>query len=286
MPELPEVEVLVRHLAPLLTGKRIRAVEVRRAKVLGRTSASELREQLLGARFRQVSRRGKYIVFELQPPARKGRVLLLGHLGMTGRMYLLPRREALPKHAAMVLDLGSENFVYEDPRYFGRLTLDLRPLEVLGPEPLSEAFTIDALAEALRGSSQPVKVRLMDQGVIAGIGNIYASEALFRAGISHRVAARRLTGVQVWRLWKAIKTVLEQAIQFGSTVPLSFSGGKKARRLFYYGSEVGAGNGSYEERLVVYGRRGQPCLVCGAMIRRCFQAGRSTFFCPSCQKTR
>src|SRR5882762_5245086 len=124
MPELPEVEVLVRHLAPLLRNKTIREVHVQRARVLASTSTRKLRQALRGATFESLTRRGKYLCFSLRSPRQTGALPLIGHLGMTGRMYLLPSAAPLPKHAAVVLDLGTETFVFEDTRYFGRLTLD------------------------------------------------------------------------------------------------------------------------------------------------------------------
>lgn len=285
MPELPEVEVLAHHLAPLLVGQRVRAVEVRRAKIVQPTGVEAFASALRGARFTGLRRRGKYLVFTLRPRGSRQEFDLLGHLGMTGRMYLQPARAALPKHAAVALDLGRSRFVFEDTRYFGRLTLDLTPLAALGPEPLDGEFTAEALGRALARSRQPVKVKLLDQGVVAGVGNIYASEALFRAGISPRLAARRLKPAQCTRLCEAIREVLTEAIRFGSTVPLNWAGGTHGDGLFYYGQAEGAAD-YYEERLDVYDRAGQPCRRCGATVRRLVQAARSTFYCPSCQRGR
>jgi formamidopyrimidine-DNA glycosylase len=204
---------------------------------------------------------------------------------MTGRMYLQPAAASLPKHAAVCLQLGRQAFIYEDQRYFGRLTLAVAGLSRLGPEPLTKEFTVEHLAAALRRSARPVKVKLLDQELVAGIGNIYASEALFRAGISPQLAARRLTAGQVRRLWRAIRAVLREAIACGSTIPLNFRGGKAGDRLFYYGRAEGAAD-YYAERLRVYDRAGQPCGVCAAPIRRVIQAARSTFYCPQCQQQR
>jgi len=190
MPELPEVEVLVRHLAPLLKNKAIRDVQVRRLKVISPTPEHELVQALRGAKFTGVSRRGKYLLFTLRPPAKRQPLVLVGHLGMTGRIYLLPKNAILPKHAAVVMNLGRHQLIYEDTRYFGRLTLDQTALAKLGPEPLGSVFTPDYLATALKRSSQPIKIKMLDQKLVAGVGNIYASEALFRAGISPRLAAR------------------------------------------------------------------------------------------------
>jgi formamidopyrimidine-DNA glycosylase len=282
MPELPEVEVLVRHLAPLLRGKTIRAVHVGRNKALGPTSPRRLRQTLRGAKFLSLSRRGKYLVFELRTRQRAEPRLLLGHLGMTGRMYLLPGRAPLPKHTAVALNLGREQFVFEDTRYFGRLTLEQSALGRLGPEPLAGEFTAERLAGALAGSTQAIKLKLLDQGVVAGVGNIYASEALFRAGIAPTRPARKLRPPEVRRLWQAIRDVLAEAIACGSTVPLNYAGTGRRDGLFYFGRAPGAVD-YYAERLQVYDRTGQPCPQCGAAIRRLVQAGRSTFFCPRCQ---
>ena len=284
MPELPEVEVLVRHLRPVLRGKIVRQVHVLRAKVIFPDLSWPFKKRLTGARFASVTRRGKYLLFEFHSAARNERFTLLGHLGMTGRMFLAGSKDPLPRHAAVILELDREKFVYEDIRYFGRLTLDLSALQKLGPEPLDGDFTARDFASELKRSRQPIKVKLLDQSLVAGVGNIYASEALFRAGISPRLAANRLTPRQVKRLHANIRNVLKEAIQCGSTIPLNFSGAEKSDGLFYFGRADGAADG-YSERLHVYDRAGQPCPNCGAAIRRIVQASRSTYYCPHCQKT-
>ena len=282
MPELPEVEVLARHLAPLLRHRIIGAVRVRRTKVLAPTPAAKFQRTLRGAKFLGLRRRGKYLLFDLRsktgPP-----LTLLGHLGMTGRMYLAPAKTPWPKHAAVVLELGRENFIYEDTRYFGRLTFDLRSIASLGPEPLTEEFTVEKFSAALKNSAQPIKVKLLDQSVVAGVGNIYASEALFRAGISPRLAARRLTAAQAARLRRAIRQTLTDAIKRGSTIPLNYAGAGERDGLFYFGRRPGAPD-YYAERLQVYDRAGQPCRQCLTLVKRLVQAARSTFYCPNCQR--
>ena len=283
MPELPEVEILVRHLAPLLEGRKVLAVHVHRAKVLAPTSMPEFTRALLGAKFCGLARRGKYLLFELRLATRIEPRRVVGHLGMTGRMYLLPAQARLPKHAAVVLGLGQENFIFEDTRYFGRLTLDARALARLGPEPLGTEFTAERFAAALARSGQSIKVRLLDQSLVAGVGNIYASEALFRAGIAPTLQARKLRQAQVERLWRAIREVLSEAIACGSTVPLNYAGRGARDGLFYFGRAPGAPD-YYEERLRVYDRAGRPCPECGTVIKRRVQAGRSTYYCPRCQR--
>jgi formamidopyrimidine-DNA glycosylase len=282
MPELPEVEILARHLRPLLRGKIIRGVDVRREKVLRPTSLKNFRETLVGAKFMNLSRRGKYLLFTLYVK-KSGKIIpLLGHLGMTGRMFLAPKNLPLPKHAAVIFDLGDWNFIYEDTRYFGRMTLDLSAIENLGLEPLEQHFSAKVLAANLQRSSQPVKIKLLDQTVMAGVGNIYASEALFRAGISPKLPANKLTLAQIKKLHRTIRNVLNAAIKFGSTVPLKFLSGK-SDGLFYFGRADGVSD-FYVERLRVYDRAGKECLNCKSEIKRITQAARSTFFCPHCQK--
>jgi formamidopyrimidine-DNA glycosylase len=282
MPELPEVDVLVRYLAPRLQGRIIRAVRVYREQVTRPTPPDQLERALQGARFVGVSRRGKFVRFSLRGPRPGRRFELLGHLGLTGRMYLLPACRPLPKHTAITLDLGRERFVFEDTRYFGRFTLDLEPLAGLGPEPLSGDFVAEPFWRTLRSSRQPLKVKLLDQSLLAGLGNIYASEALFVARLSPRRAAWSLTRAEGRRLWRAVRAVLRRAIRFGSTVPLDWSGAS-GDRLFYYG-RAGGSPSVYEEKLMVYDRAGQPCRRCRTPIRRIVQAGRSTFYCPRCQR--
>ena len=283
MPELPEVEVLVRHLRPLLKNKTVRAVQVRRARVLAPTPPRQFALALRGAKFISLARRGKYLVFTLKASGRMKPLVLIGHLGMTGRMYLARAGTPLPKHAAVVLNLGRENFVFEDTRYFGRLTLDTRAVQALGPEPLSAEFTAKGFAQSLKHSKQPIKVKLLDQSVIAGVGNIYASEALFCARLSPRLGARRLKTNQVERLWRSVREVLSAAIEGGSTVPLNYAGAGATDGLFYFGRAAGSSE-PYEERLQVYDRAGRPCPNCAGTIRRLVQAARSTFYCPHCQR--
>lgn len=280
MPELPEVEILVRHLDPLLRNRVIRSVDVRREKILRPTSPAEFARRATGAKILSVARRAKYLLFALRPPGGKEADLLIGHLGMTGRIYLAPRDRPLPRHAAVVFDLGLHYCVFEDTRYFGRMTFDTAPLAELGPEPLEPGLRAEVLWQGLRRSRQAIKVKLLDQSLLAGIGNIYASESLFVAGIAPCRRADRLKIDEVSILLRAIRKVLREAIAAGSTVPLDFAGAEGRDGLFYYGS---SGPGRYEERLRVYDRLGQPCLRCRAPIRRTVQAGRSTYFCPRCQ---
>jgi len=283
MPELPEVEVLARHLCPLIKGKTIREVEVRRAKSLRGTSEKAFKDALTYARFIGLRRRGKYLLFELKPKGGRESFEMLGHLGMTGRMYLQPRSADLPKHAVLRFALGRHDFVFEDTRYFGRMTLDTSAVNSLGPEPLGDEFDTDYFAAQLKRSAQAIKVKLLDQSLVAGIGNIYACEALHRSGISPRKQARRLTRSQVGRLRENVRDILTAAIELGSTIRLDFAGSGKKDGLFYYGGSEAAPDTVFE-RFAVYDREGEPCPECGAAIRRIVQAARSTFCCPTCQR--
>jgi formamidopyrimidine-DNA glycosylase len=279
MPEMPEVEILARHLRPLLRGKTIRGVKVRRERVLRPTSARQFARVLTGAKFKDLSRRGKYLLFELQPKKNKDKLIVLGHLGMTGRMFAALKNEPLPTHSAVIFDLGAHNFIYEDWRYFGRMTLDLSPIEALGPEP--SEVSPETFAQSLKRSRQSIKVKLLDQSLIAGIGNIYASEALFRARISPKLPANRLSLAQSKNLLRAIREVLDDAVKFGSTISLKTMSGK-SDALFYFDD---GGEGFYEKRLRIYDRAGKSCLNnCGGRIERITQAARSTYFCPRCQR--
>jgi formamidopyrimidine-DNA glycosylase len=282
MPELPEVEVLVRHLRPLLRNRAIRSVTVSRPKTIRPNTIIQMRRALVGCSFTTVHRRGKYLVFTLRHPLRRKPVQVLGHLGMTGRIYLQLHSDTMPRHTAVALDLGAHVLVFEDTRYFGRFTLDLTPLNQLGPEPLSAGFNPIHLAAALRQSAQPIKVKLLDQTMVAGIGNIYASEALFHARIDPTLPARELAPPQIKALHVAIRHILSHAVRWGSTVPLDWAGTGPRDGLFYYGRPRKTAT-YYEERLQVYDRVNQPCPRCRTPIQRLTQANRSTYYCPACQ---
>ena len=284
MPELPEVEVLVQHLRPLLRDQVIRKIDVRRRRVLRPTSVKQFKERMTGARFMDISRRGKYLLFEMEPETAPRPQVLVGHLGMTGRMYLLPVETRWPKHAAVILQLAGRQLVFEDTRYFGRLTLDTAALARLGPEPLETSAAPESFLQALKRSRQAIKVKLLDQTTVAGVGNIYASEALFWAKIAPGVSANRLSREQAQRLWLALREVLIRAIRTGSSVTLDFEGAGARDGLFYYGSTDGGGPDG--EHFQVYDRKGQPCSRCGTLIKRIVQSARSTFYCPGCQRRR
>ncbi|MBL9134610.1 MAG: bifunctional DNA-formamidopyrimidine glycosylase/DNA-(apurinic or apyrimidinic site) lyase [Verrucomicrobiales bacterium] len=285
MPELPEVEVLARHLRPQLIGRRIRSVLVRHPRVVRPNDPAHLTETLRGATLKALRRRGKFLLFDLSRDGRSGTVPLVGHLGMTGRLYLCPGLDAARRiqHLTVALDLGDQALVFEDPRRFGRFTLDTTSVEALGPEPDDPHLTPESLRRALDGSRQSIKVKLLDQTVLAGVGNIYASEALHLAHLSPRRAAGRLSLPEAKRLLQAIRKVLLDAIRLGGSLPLDLDGHGTSDGLFYYGGSPDTPVAADAERFRVYDRAGCPCPDCGSRIRRLLQAGRSTYFCPSCQ---
>jgi formamidopyrimidine-DNA glycosylase len=276
MPELPEVEVLARRLSALVVGRSVYSVSVHLPRVIRPHEPGDIAESLKGRRIESVGRRAKWLVFRFSGST--GTVVAFGHLGMTGRMFLQPAGAPLPKHAVITIDLGEDRWIFEDTRRFGRFTLGSARLEGLGPEPLEPEFTPDGLWVAAKGSGRPLKALLLDQAVVAGVGNIYACEALHQAGLSPHMASRLLSREGAERLHGAIRATLARAIETGMAASLNPSGGSDG--LFYYGSADGNVVG---ERFQVYDRAGMACMRCGGPIIRTVIQGRGTFHCPSCQ---
>ncbi|HSM49894.1 MAG TPA: bifunctional DNA-formamidopyrimidine glycosylase/DNA-(apurinic or apyrimidinic site) lyase [Thermoanaerobaculia bacterium] len=273
MPELPEVEVLRRSLEPRLLGRRVERVEVL-APALREPLERRKLAALAGRRFVRLARRAKYLLADLE-----GERTLVVHLGMSGRLTLVPGgtpREA-HEHLALHLDSG-ERLRLRDPRRFGlafavptgRIAAD-RHLAGLGVEPLSGELDGARLAAAARGRRGPVKSFLLDGRIVAGVGNIYACEALFRAGIRPDRSVARLAAARWERLAAALVEVLAEAIEAGGTTLNDFADGAGREGLF-------------QVALAVYGRAGEPCPRCGRTIRRTELAGRGTFDCPGCQR--
>ena len=269
MPELPEVEVTRLRIAPVLEGARITALRL--GKPL-RWPLGVPPETLAGRVVQAVRRRGKYLLLPLD------RGLLLMHLGMSGSLAWLP--QAPPPgphdHADLVTERGTLRL--HDPRRFGAVLYadgadDARVAKLLGRlgvEPLSPDFTAQALAAGLRGRRAPIKSVLLAGDVVVGVGNIYASEALFLAGIRPTTPAARLGPARIERLHAAIRTVLARAVQVGGSSLRDF--------------RVNGESGYFQIELGVYGRAGEPCRVCGAPIRLLRQGQRSSFYCPRCQR--
>lgn len=271
MPELPEVETIVRDLDRLLKGARIEEAEVLRPDLIEGAGAEAFARGVRGREIAGVSRRAKNLVFDL------GEARMVVNLGMTGRLLVARPEDAPPSHPGVRFRLADgRELRYHDVRRFGRL--EVMPREAwearaaaLGFEPLSEAFTPAALLEMAQRSRVAVKTWLMDQRRVVGVGNIYASEALFRARIDPRRPARSLSEGEAGRLHAAIREVLREAIDFRGTTLLDYR-------------DASGGEGGFAARLRVYDRGGEPCRVCGTPIERIVQGGRSTFFCASCQR--
>jgi formamidopyrimidine-DNA glycosylase len=276
MPELPEVELVARSLDRLVAGRRIAAAELRRARLAPHNPPEEFAAGLGGALINSVGRRGKHLLFDLD----NGRTLV-AHLRMTGRFMLLPVERELPKYAHAVFYFADEmRLVFEDQRHFGFMRLvatgelyATKELKTLAPEPFSDDFTADYLYRTLKTSRRSLKEFLLDQTKVLGLGNIYASEAMFLAGLDPRRAAAKVSKKKAAVLFEQIRAVLAESIAHGSTLnvdPENIDGS-------YYG-------GGYESRWRVYDRELEPCASCESPIARIVQAGRSTYFCPSCQQ--
>jgi formamidopyrimidine-DNA glycosylase len=274
MPELPEVEHVVRALRPVVTGRRILAAELNLRRIAPELSRASFGRQLRNALITGVGRRGKYILFELE----SGK-LLATHLRMTGKFVSLSTDDSLPPYAHVVFYLDNERrLVFCDMRQFGRMRLIRntqrlpKELTALAPEPLSDEFTDEYFIETLSRSRRSLKQLLLDQTRVLGLGNIYAVEALFLAGINPMKPANKLSKPRARKLYQAIRQVLGEAIEAGSTLRI----------------DLADGNGSYfgtsERFWRVYEREGESCVNCAARIRRIVHGGRSTYYCPRCQR--
>jgi formamidopyrimidine-DNA glycosylase len=275
MPELPEVETIRRGLALKMTGRTIVRAELRRPD-LRRPFPPLLDRRLSGARIGALGRRGNYLLIELDDDG-----TLLLHLGMSGRIVAGDADTAEAKHDHVVLALDDGTVVrFNDPRRFGLMDYMRRGEETLhpllaamGPEPLEPGFDGKYLATALAGKSTPIKAALLDQRIVAGLGNIYVCEALYRAGLSPLRLAGTIAAARASRLAAAIKSVLGEAIE---------AGGSSLRDYVQADGELGY----FQHRWAVYGREGEPCpgCTCAEGVRRIAQSGRSSFFCAKRQR--
>lgn len=270
MPELPEVETIRRTLLPQVRGARVLHVEVRERR-LRRLIGPDFESRLRGRALGEIERRGKYLLFPIG-----GAEYLLVHLGMSGTLELRSSAQAPRPHDHVRLRLeGERDLVFNDPRRFGLLCLgalgDLPELARIGPDPLCEAWTAERLRALFRGRRLPVKNLLMDQRTIAGIGNIYANEMLHRAAIRPRRRADRLRRRELAALAAAMRSVLSDAVRLGGSSISDFRDGNGR-------------SGYFQLELAAYDRAGEPCRSCGSPIRRIVLAGRSSFYCPRCQR--
>lgn len=283
MPELPEVEILRRLLLPEIQNRTILDLQVLKERGIRPHDSKSFRARLKGSRIQSLSRRAKYLIFQLSAPDGMD-FPMLAHLGMTGRFQILPSPlPNPPRHAVALMDLGDCHLAFLDMRGFGGLSLDESPLASLGPEPWDSSWTVEQWSQALKGSRQPIKPKLLDQHLVAGIGNIYASEILHAARISPEKSCQDLRTNEIRRLHQSIPSILEQAIRLGESLKLDLRGEGGGDGLFYFGSARGT-EGTQKESFRVYGREGQPCPDCAALIRKTVQQKRSTYYCPRCQK--
>ena len=270
MPELPEVETTLRGVSPHLVGKKIVNVEVRERRL--RWPVPEEIDALNGSRVRAASRRAKYLLLDVG----SGTVII--HLGMSGSLRVISPKADWRKHDHLAFRMSSGNELrYHDPRRFGCVLFceddpqEHKLIRDLGPEPLSDLFDAAYLAKVAKGKKVAIKQLIMNSHVVVGVGNIYACEALFMAGIHPEREAGRIRGDRLGKLVAAIKEVLGNSIEMGGTTLRDFL------------REDGE-PGYFKQSLFVYGREGETCHECGAKIRRIVQSKRSTFFCPKCQR--
>lgn len=268
MPELPEVETVCRGLQKILSKQPVlRRVELRRADLRNEMPLLKL-QSLEGQKVLAVKRRAKYLIFE----TKKG--LLISHLGMTGS-WRVESAENMGKHDHVVLHFGSSlRLVFRDPRRFGILdfkkSLSEPPFTEMGPEPFSDEFNVDYLRQQLKKRASPIKNALMDQRVVVGIGNIYASEILFEAGIRPQRRSGQLKAQQLQNIIDKTREVLERSI---------VAGGSTLQDFVHADGEVG----EFQDQFKVYGKSKENCSCCGQKIRSQIIAGRNTFWCSKCQ---
>ncbi len=269
MPELPEVETTRRGLEPLITDKKIVSIHIYKKKLRWEIP-SHLTSTLKNQTIKAISRRAKYLLVQFE----QGQLVM--HLGMSGSIRVIPSSEPLKKHEHFEIKLDDSSSIrFHDPRRFGsvlwqNLNETISLLKNLGPEPLSYEFDNNSLHKASIGKSKNIKTFIMDSSVVVGVGNIYASESLFLAGISPKRKAGKTSKKRFNILTESIKNVLSDAINHGGTTLNDFY-------------SVDSNPGYFSQLLSVYGREGMPCIRCSVKIKRIIQNQRATYYCPKCQ---
>lgn len=274
MPELPEVETIRRQLFTDIVGKKIQAVEILVPKLIKETSKALFQKSVTGREITDIRRRGKYLILCLRFQNGKPCLYLQVHLKLSGQLLYSPGPEpGIDYHILFLFEDGSRLY-YHDLRRFGGFTLRSENPEIklnLGPEPLEPAFTFKCWRQIILGKNSRIKTFLLDQHRIAGLGNIYATEALFRAGIHPDRRVSTLQPGETKKLYLAIKLTLKKALKAGGTSIQDYL-------------KPDGSYGNFQKSLFVYRRKGQPCLRCGNLIRVQKDGSRSTYFCPVCQK--
>lgn len=274
MPELPEVETIRATLERLVLHKTIDDITIHWPKIIKHPDdTDEFRMLLKGETIEKISRRGKFLLFYLT------NYVLVSHLRMEGKYRVLPSAEDIDKHTHLIFHFtDGTDMRYHDVRKFGTMhvfpigkELSVKPLKQLGPDPFEEAYTVDYLREKLAKTTRMIKAALLDQTIIAGLGNIYVDEVLFLAKIHPETRAHNLSKQQVKTIWEYAQTVLEKAVQQGGTTIRSYVDGE---------GEMGM----FQQELYAYGQEGEACRHCGTEIEKTKVAGRGTHICPSCQK--
>lgn len=273
MPELPEVETVKRALSRKVIGKKILKVESNFEKIVASPDFKTFQENVVGKRIESLSRRGKFLLFHLS----SGRIMI-SHLRMTGHWLVAPKiGKNKFMHLLFQLSEG-QTMAYSDIRKFGRVWLidteemgKFKPILKLGPEPLGNEFVFKEFSQKLSKNKSKIKVILLNQQTVAGLGNIYVDEVLHNAGISPRRPANRLKIAEKKQIFEAIRKIIAKAIEFNGTTVVNFT------------TPEGKG-GEFQKQLKVYGKKGNKCLRCKGEIKRIVVAGRGTHYCPNCQK--
>jgi len=275
MPELPEVETVANHLGKLLTGTKIVSATLLRARLAPHSEPESFAAMLQNASVKKIHRRGKHILIDMD----NGRTLMV-HLRMSGRFMLLAEEMEEPKFTHARFELNNcQKLLFQDQRHFGFMRIidsseisTAKELVKLAPEPFSDEFTADYLKAVASRSSRSLKEFLLDQTKVCGVGNIYASEAMFIAGVNPRIKAEKLSRPKAVRLHQSIKDVLHETLALGAGMPIDPA------------NIGGSIYGDSDNEWRVYGREDEPCPNCSQHIVRIVQAGRSTFYCRKCQR--
>lgn len=272
MPELPEVEQVRQGLRSQILGKKIKQVDIYWDRIIAEPSVKQFKEQLSGQTFHEIKRRGKFLLFILD------NYVLISHLRMEGKYQVVTRKVPLSKHTHVVFKLtDGSDLRYHDVRKFGRMSLVSKDEETshpslrrLGPEPTQADLTLEWMTNFIKNRTKAIKAVLLDQHFVAGIGNIYADEILFRAQIHPATSCKNLTPQDLKTIRRYIIEVIAEAKRAGGTTVRSYT------------NALGK-SGHFQEQLQVYGRQGEPCVVCQTPIEKIKVTGRGTHFCPHCQ---